>query len=499
MKKIITIIKSKLLTLLLLMITTIAIKGQEFHVETPGTLQEVIGDGAEDLTYIKVTGTLNNQDIDFLHHLCWPLDQKAANMKADDYLKMSKEKEDSSRTNLRYLDLEDARMVNDALPDNAFAPSYLYDIKLPKNLKKIGKNALGGNVLLKELIIPESVEEIGEMLLYYSTKIEKVRLPDNLEVLNRALFSNCWNLKEVNVPSKLRVLHDGVFESCPDINRSVTKLPETLEIWDGTPYTGYEWFQEIVVPKNVKILQNAFFNMLELRKVTILTEKLTEIGFNTFFNCTSLEELYIPRKITRIGEGAFYGCSRLKKINIPSTVTRIEKHAFERAPLETIDIPAGVSFIGKGAFGKNKNLKILYSRPITPPSTTEWTEEEVKYLPFQGSSAETAILYIPKGTATAYRTSEVFSCFKNIVELEEWQWPSSISGPNITSDSFKVYGKDGKLNLEIEGDMNSVSANVYTIDGRSVWNGRVTNHVEIQLPKGLYVVRSGLKTYKISL
>lgn len=32
MKKIITIIKSKLLTLLLLMITTIAIKGQEFHV-----------------------------------------------------------------------------------------------------------------------------------------------------------------------------------------------------------------------------------------------------------------------------------------------------------------------------------------------------------------------------------------------------------------------------------------------------------------------------------
>ena len=49
MKKIITIIKSKLLTLLLLMITTIAIKGQEFHVETPGTLQEVIGDGAEDL------------------------------------------------------------------------------------------------------------------------------------------------------------------------------------------------------------------------------------------------------------------------------------------------------------------------------------------------------------------------------------------------------------------------------------------------------------------
>ena len=116
-----------------------------------------------------------------------------------------------------------------------------------KNLKKIEKNAFGGNVLLKELIIPESVEEIGEMLLYYSTKIEKVRLPDNLEVLNRALFSNCWNLKEVNVPSKLRVLHDGVFEGCPDINRSVTKLPETLEIWDGTPYTGYEWFQEIVV------------------------------------------------------------------------------------------------------------------------------------------------------------------------------------------------------------------------------------------------------------
>ena len=153
-------------------------------METPGTLQEVIGPGAEELTRIRVTGTLNDRDIAFLHRLCWPSKPKPKGMKYENYLKIAMEKEDTLNTCLRHLDMEDARMVNDALPDYAFSGSYIKDYKLPKTLKKIGKNAFDYNVLLKELIIPESVEEIGRSLLLFSIEVEKVRLPDNLEVMN---------------------------------------------------------------------------------------------------------------------------------------------------------------------------------------------------------------------------------------------------------------------------------------------------------------------------
>ena len=489
---------SRLYSMLLLLICTITAQAQEYHVETPGTLREVIGPGAEELTRIRVTGTLNDRDIAFLHYLCWPIAPKPTDMKDESYLKIAMEKEDIRKTCLRHLDMEDARMVNDALPNRAFAGSYLEDCKLPKMLKKIGNEAFSYNVLLKELIVPESVEEIGRNFLFFSVQIEKVRLPENLEVMNDLLFAECRKLKEVNIPSKLREMYDCIFYNCLDVSPSVAILPETVEILDGAAYYGLNTIEEVVVPKNVRVLREAFEGMAGLRKATILTDKLTEIGDDAFYWCSALEEVNIPDKITRIGEGAFFWNLRLRKINIPSTVTRIEKNAFDSAPLDSIDIPAGVTFIGRNAFWNNRNLKKVYSRPVMPPITNEWTDES-SYLPFL-NSADEATLYVPKGSADAYRASEVFAGFKEIVELEAWQWPTSISTPTMPTDAYKVYGKAGTLHIETTGGAHEPAfVNVYSINGQAVWEGQVTNRMEVPLPQGVYVVQIGKRSYKVSL
>ena len=489
---------SKLYSILLLLICTITAQAQEYHVETPGTLQEVIGPGAEELTRIRVTGTLNDRDIAFLHYLCWPIAPKPAGMKDESYLKIAMEKEDTLKTCLRHLDMEDARMVNDALPDRAFYGSYIKDYKLPKTLKKIGNEAFSYNVLLKELIVPESVEEIGRNFLFFSIGIEKVRLPDNLEVMNDLFFAECRKLKEVNIPSHLRKMYDNIFINCCEVSPSVAILPETVEILDGAAYYGLSTIEEVVVPKNVRVLRGAFKGMAGLRKATILTDKLTEIGDDAFYWCSALEEVNIPDKITRIGEGAFFWNLRLRKINIPSTVTRIEKNAFDSAPLDSIDIPAGVTFIGRNAFWNNRNLKKVYSRPVMPPITNEWTDES-SYLPFL-NSADEATLYVPKGSADAYRASEVFAGFKEIVELEAWQWPTSISTPTMPTDAYKVYGKAGTLHIETTGGAHEPAfVNVYSINGQAVWEGQVTNRMEVPLPQGVYVVQIGKRSYKVSL
>ena len=491
--------KSRLYSMLLLLICTITAQAQEYHVETPGTLQEVIGPGAEELTRIRVTGTLNDKDIAFLHYLCWPGVPKPTGMKVEKFLKIMQEKEDDFKTNLRHLDLEEAHMVNDALPDYAFSGSYIKDYKLPKTLKKIGKGAFSYNVLLKELIIPESVEEIGKNLLFYSVEIRKVKLPEKLKVLNELLFGNCIKLEEVNIPSEVREIYSGVFYGCLKAPASIAILPETVEILDGAAYYGIRTIEEVVVPKNVRVLRGAFDGMGGLRKATILTDKLTEIGDDTFYWCENLEEVNIPDEITRIGKRAFFWNLKLHKIEIPSSVTRIEENAFDSAPLDSNDIPAGVTFIGRNAFWNNRNLKKVYSRPITPPKTNEPTAIS-PYLPFEDCNEELVTLYVPKGSADAYRASEVFSEFKNIVELEAWQWPTSISTPTMPTDAYKVYGKDGTLHIEtIGGAHDPAFVNVYNINGQVVWKGQVSKRMEVPLPQGVYVVKIGKRNYKVSL
>ena len=489
--------KSRLYPMLLLLICTITAQAQEYHVDTPGTLQEVIGPGAEELTRIRVTGTLNDRDIAFLHRLCWPSKPKPKGMKYENYLKMAMEKEDTLKPCLRYLDMEDARMVNDALPDRAFDGSFIRDYKLPKTLKKIGKSAFTCNVFLKELIIPESVEEIGRNLLFFSIKVEKVRFPDNLEVMNDMLCAECWKLKEVNIPSKVREIYGGIFDGCPKAPASIAVLPETVEILDGDFCGGIPSIESVVVPPNVRIMKKAYSGLPNLKKVTIQTNKLTEIGEDAFYGCDNLEDINIPDGVTRIGKGAFELNFSLRKINIPSSVTYIAENAFACAHLDSIDIPAGVTFIGRGAFWKCDRLKKVYSRPVIPPVTNAWSPS---HLPFESDATETCTLFIPKGSADAYRASEVFSGFKNIVELEDWQWPTSISTPTMPTDAYKVYGKAGTLHIEtIGGAHDPAFVNVYNINGQVVWKGQVSKRMEVPLPQGVYVVKIGKRNYKVSL
>lgn len=78
---------------------------------------------------------------------------------------------------------------------------------------------------------------------------------------------------------------------------------------------------------------------------------VTEIGANTFSDCSNLTDIKIPDSITKIGSGAFGMCSSLTKINIPSGVTTIEPATFNGCTsLADINIPESVTSIGGSAF-----------------------------------------------------------------------------------------------------------------------------------------------------
>ena len=480
---------SKIYFIFLFFVSAIATWGQAFHVETPGTLQHIVETERRFPTRVRVTGMLNDKDIYFL--ALWTCQKYLTSDGLREVLPYP--------TCLDFIDIEDAHLVNAELPDYAFGSNSVDGYKLPRTLKTIGHKAFCYNRGLKGLIIPNSVTEIRGILVDDAPQLEYVRLSNNLEMLRAPLLVDCPRLRQVHLPSRLREIHGGLFSDLSDISPSVAILPETVEVLDGPIYSGVRTIEEAIVPKNVRILREVYRNVPGLRKVKILSDKLEEIGDYTFYSCVSLEKINIPNGIKRIGKGAFFNNSNLKDIVFPSSLEYIGEHAFDGVPLDSIVIPRNVTSISGGAFKNNKQLKKVYSRPSIPPATDEWIGISSD-LPFDSSVTETAILYIPIGTLSAYRTSPIFGKFKHIVELYGNEWPTAIGAHKAQPDLNKVYANHGKLHIEISGRYHhAVFVEVYDVNGKQVWTDQIKDKAEISLPKGFYVVKLGERSYKITL
>ena len=99
-----------------------------------------------------------------------------------------------------------------------------------------------------------------------------------------------------------------------------------------------------------------------------LDKDVTEIGKETFCDCSSLTSITIPPTVTEIGEGAFYDCSSLTSITIPESVTEIGKKTFVCCSrLTSISIPPLVTKIGTYAFCGCSSLTSI----TIPESVTE--------------------------------------------------------------------------------------------------------------------------------
>ncbi len=130
-----------------------------------------------------------------------------------------------------------------------------------------------------------------------------------------------------------------------------------------------------------EISDKAFFNKLEIRKVT-LGENIERIGKQAFANCTNLTSvefsqglktidssafqsckglagaLNIPNSVTAIGEYAFASCEKITSLDVGKGIQSISANSFISCKaLDKIVIPKNVKSIGEYAFSDNYNVK----------------------------------------------------------------------------------------------------------------------------------------------
>ena len=88
--------------------------------------------------------------------------------------------------------------------------------------------------------------------------------------------------------------------------------------------------------------------------------KLDKINGDAFSDCDALESIEIPDGVTSIGKSAFAECRKLKEIKLPDTVTEIGEMAFELCTsLEEIKLPEKITEIKNYTFMNATSLKSI--------------------------------------------------------------------------------------------------------------------------------------------
>lgn len=140
---------------------------------------------------------------------------------------------------------------------------------------------------------------------------------------------------------------------------------------------------EINLPNSVKTISKLAFANAHIKKIN-LSRGLKYAAERVFYNCQNLTTISIPEGVTTIDYEAFKDCVNLTEISLPTTLTDIELEAFSNC-----------SSLAK--------IKVYFSDPY----------QCLAYGKFP--NANTAEIYVPKGTATFFKECDYWEPYKDII------------------------------------------------------------------------------------
>ncbi len=217
-------------------------------------------------------------------------------------------------------------------------------------------------------------------------------IPDDIVAIGNGAFANCTELSgELVLPNSLISIGDNAFENCTGLNGSLL-IPDAVEFIGSSAFDGCWGFTgSLIIPNSV-----------------------TSIGNDAFNGCSGFTgSLTIPNSVTSIGNDAFNGCSGFTgSLTIPNSVTSIGYSAFSDCSGFTnlLTIGNSVTSIGYSAFNRCR-FTFIVSNAVTPP---------VAGLSCFGVISYSIPVYVPCGSAEAYRQAAEWSRFNNYYEFRAY-------------------------------------------------------------------------------
>ena len=458
------------------------------NVSKYGELEQVLGEKWDKIDSLIVHGPINEADFTTM----WKC---------------------SFEGKLTVLNLEHAQVENNKIPTRALFKVDRQVIDDPR--------AYQGVVYLpiRHLILPEGIQEIGDFA-FSRMRLEQVNLPKSLRKLGRSCFSSChWlSTNPLIIPDGITSIPPQCFINCQCFKKLV--LPSTLKTIEGAAFYNTR-VEEANFPEGLEYIKGLAFEGSDLKKA-ILPSTLKDLSEFTFSMCPKLQEIKIPEGVTKIPLGFASWCHLLEEVNIPKSVTvievdafgsdvklkpidlpeglkRIEQDALWYCAIDSIVFPASLEYLGGGSCANWKYIKKIYSLAPNPPYCAEDRANPGKG-PFHGYTPNDVPLYVPIGSGEKYRQAFGWNYFTNIIETDKF--PTGIVSPKMDNgDQCKVYGRDGKLFIELPNvPASPVRYSVYGIGGSMIEQGNLTKSYTLKMPsKDVYIVRVGNTTHKIFL
>lgn len=249
---------------------------------------------------------------------------------------------------------------------------------------------------------PTNVKSIGGYSFYNYQNLNKVRINSGVSSINMGAFGAC-KLESIYLGTGIRGVGVNAFNECecktltidfdtPNFNVSSDKSNHWLHGLKAN---------RVVFGSNVTKIGNHALSALDMETIEI-GDNVTYIGIAAFAYCTNLKNVTLGSGITQISQHLFFRCHNLQSITLPNETERIEDYAFQHTGLQSIIIPADVTFIGEYCFYDCTSLNVVYCTPTAPP-----TLGNEYVFPKEGTT-----IYVPANSLKLYTEAKYWTTYQ---------------------------------------------------------------------------------------
>ena len=387
--------KKVLLAVCALLMATLAIAQNETVVinnTTPGKLAQTLGAEMYTITNLKVTGSINSDDVATLRKMAGFMPENVPSDWAESGETISDYGHDTPLGNCAVLDLSEAHLVKGGksyytderlgdtylIESDGKANKYMFDrcyklvsLTLPNELKRlprqfvsrcpllvnlqIGNNvstiddySIHDNPYLLSLTIPEGVTTIGRDACE-SNGIEELTLPNSLTTIDYFTFAFNTNLKTIHFGTGLKEIAYGAFKGCSGLE-NIDLSTSNIENIQSFAFSQCTSLTSVKFPSSLRQIYGSAFSETTALQAVTFNDGLDGIG-SSAFSGSGLTTVTLPNSLTYLGDYAFSGCKDLASISIGTGITEIPYNCFTGCnALTSVDLPEHVTSIGGGAY-----------------------------------------------------------------------------------------------------------------------------------------------------